>query len=86
MVFRTTCTFKPMASHTAEIRLLNAGSDAFMQCIPLQRMMVNDMMAEGLITIMQSALTGRKCGVLLEADSVDEATRIIDRISSLYGS
>lgn len=68
-----------MASHIAEIRLLNAGSDAFMQCIPRQRMMVNDMMAEGLITSYAVSADRKKMWCVVEADSVDEATRIIDQ-------
>ena len=45
-------------------------------------MMVNDMMAEGLITSYAVSADGRKCGVLWRQNSVDEATRIIDPVSS----
>lgn len=68
-----------MSGFIAEIILLNAGSAEFMQLIPPQRMLVNELMAEGLLTSYAVAADRRKLWCILEVETEDEANDILGR-------
>jgi muconolactone delta-isomerase len=68
-----------MSGFIAEILLFNAGTAEFMQLIPPQRMLVNELMAEGILTSYAVAADRSKLWCILEVETETEAFDVLGR-------
>ena len=67
-----------MAVFLAEIELFNSGSEDFLERIPAQRRVVNELMAEGVIVSYAVAADRKKMWCFLEAENEQDATLAIE--------
>jgi muconolactone delta-isomerase len=67
-----------MAVFLAEIDLINSGSEDFLERIPSQRRLVNELMAEGVLVSYAVAADRKKMWCIVEADNEQDATEILE--------